>query len=265
MSAGWGSAAIDGPPDAVMIGTGTLPTAGHAVHGVVAFHHVASPVVEVGDAVEVNADVGRRIGDEAAAPAEVVPVWVGRRCAQRWCGRGSRRASGRGRPVRRCNHSGRRRRVGRCRPRRRWWGRRWWGRRCRGGGGGSRRRGWSGGRRGYRESGGAGGWSRWLGDQHHQAKQGQQCDSRQGGDDLLPPVPRAVGAGPRRRWCAPLRWRWWLLALWWSPCGRPPGLRWRCRSRWWLGRWLVGLLRSPAVWVHPSVGHGRPTFEGSGV
>ena len=58
MGAGCGSAAIDGPPDAVMIGTGTLPTAGHAVHGVVALHHVASPVVEVGDAVEVDADVG---------------------------------------------------------------------------------------------------------------------------------------------------------------------------------------------------------------
>ena len=82
MGAGCGSAAIDGPPDAVMIGTGTLPTAGHAVHGVVALHHVASPVVEVGDAIEVDADVGRRIGDAAAAPAEVVPVWVGRRSAQ---------------------------------------------------------------------------------------------------------------------------------------------------------------------------------------
>lgn len=48
----------------------------------------------------------------------------------------------------------------------------------------------------------------------HQAKQGHDRDSRQGGDDLLPPIPRAVGAGPRRQWCAPLRWRWWLLALW---------------------------------------------------
>jgi hypothetical protein len=239
-----------------MIGTGTLPTAGHAVHGVAALHHIASPVIEVGDAVEVDADAGRRTVDTPSTPAEVVPVWVGRRSAQRWCGRGSRRASGRGRPARRCNHSGRRRRVGRCRPHRRWWNRRWWG-----GGSGSRRRGWDGGRRGHRESGGAGGRSRWRNNQPHQAKQGHHGDSRQWSDDLLPPVPRAVGAGPRRRWCAPLRWRWWLLALWWSPCGRPLGLRWRS-CWWWLGRWLVGRLRSPAVRVHPAVGHGRPTFDG---
>jgi hypothetical protein len=241
--AGCGSAAVDGPPDALVVGAGTLPLAGHAVRGVVALHHVAGPVVEVGDAVEVGANVGRRVGDAPAAPAEVVAVRVGRRSAQRRCGRGSRRARGRPRRVRRRNHWGRRGR---------------WGRRCRGDGSGHRRRGRGGARRGCPKGSRVGRWSRWPGDQPHQAEQRHRQQGRQRGDDLLPPVPGAGGAGPRRRrWCAPLRWCSWLLILRWPPFGRLPGLRRRRRSCCcWSGRRLVGLLRSPAVRVHPSVGHG---------
>jgi hypothetical protein len=252
------SAVVDGPPDALVVGTGTLPAAGHAVPGVVALHHVAGPVLEVGDAVEVGADVRRRIGDAPAAPAEVVAVRVGRRSAQRRCGRGSRWPSGRRRPLRRRDHRGRRGRSGR-----RWPRRRRWGRGCRRDGGGSRRRGRGGARRGCRQRSRVGGWSRWPGDQPHQDEQRHQRQSRRHrGDDLLPAVPGAARAGLRRRWRAPLRRRSWRLALLWPRFGRPPGLRWRRRScRWWLGRWLVGLLRSPAVRVHPSVGHGRPTFD----
>jgi hypothetical protein len=139
--AGCGSAVVDGPPDAIMVGTGALPAAGHAVRGVVALHHVARPVVEVGDAVEVGADVRRRVPDEPATPAEVVAVRVGRRSAQRGCDRGPRRARRRRRPGCRRNHWGRGGRSGRCWPRRRRWRRR-----CQRGGGGSRRRGCGGGR-----------------------------------------------------------------------------------------------------------------------
>jgi hypothetical protein len=256
---GCGSAAVDGPPDAAVVGTGALPAAGHAVPGVVALHHVAGPVLEVGDAVEVGADVGRRIGDVPAAPAEVVAVRVGRRSAQRRCGRGSRWPSGRRRPVRRRNHRSRRGRSGRC-----WLRRRRWSRGCRGDGGGSRRRGRSGARRGCPKGSRVGRWSGWPGDQSHLAEQGHQRQSRRHrGDDLLPAVPGAARAG--RRWRAPLRRRSWRLVLRCSPFGRPPGLRWRRRScRWWLGRWLVGLLRSPAVRVHPSVGHGSLPSTRSG-
>jgi hypothetical protein len=256
---GCGSAAVDGPPDAAVVGTGALPAAGHAVPGVVALHHVAGPVLEVGNAVEVGADVGRRIGDAPAAPAEVVAVRVGRRSAQRRCGRSSRWPSGRRRPVRRRDHRGRGGRSGRCWPRRRGWGRG-----CRGSGGGSRRRGRGGARGGCRQGSRVGGWGRWPGDQPYQDEQRHQCrQSRYRGDDLLPAVPGAARAG--RRWRAPLRRRSWRLVLRCSPFGRPPGLRWRRRScRWWLGRWLVGLLRSPAVRVHPSVGHGSLPSTRSG-
>jgi hypothetical protein len=195
-----------------------------------------------------------------AAPAEVVAVWVGRRSAQRRCCRGSRgTCSRRRRPVRRRDHPGRRGRSGRC-----WRRRRSWRRRCRGYAGGDRRRGRRGGRRGCRKRSRVGRWSRWPGDQAHQDEQRQhQQQGRHRGDDLLPAVPRAVGAGLRRRWCAPLRW---LLVLRGPPFGRLPGLRLRRRSCcWWLGRWLVGLLRSPALRVYPSVGHGRPTFDGKRV
>jgi hypothetical protein len=62
----------------------------HAVRTVLAFLHVPRPVPEIGDAVEVGADVWRRAEHVTSASAEVVAVGIGWGAAQRRLGRGWR-------------------------------------------------------------------------------------------------------------------------------------------------------------------------------
>jgi hypothetical protein len=76
-----------------VMGARTGSPARHAVRAVLAFLHVPSPVPEIGDAVEVAADVERRVAHVASASAEVVAVGVGWGAAQRWLSRGWKRGS----------------------------------------------------------------------------------------------------------------------------------------------------------------------------
>lgn len=98
---------------AVVVRTGTRPTAGMAVRAVIALVHVPEGALpETGDAVEVVTEVARGAGDRTASAEVVVPRvgWrtaqvLGRRSLDRqslrgWCrspGRGRRRCGGKSR------------------------------------------------------------------------------------------------------------------------------------------------------------------------
>jgi hypothetical protein len=87
-----GSILSDGHVFATVVGACASAPAGHAVHMVVAFHHVAASVGKVLDTGEVAADAGRWVIDEVPAPAQVEVVGIcgratgGQHWRSCWCG-----------------------------------------------------------------------------------------------------------------------------------------------------------------------------------